>query len=800
MRIFTAMLVIGMTLQSSFAGEALVRINEFAAGGRQGLTDEDGDSPDWIEIQNVSPQEVDLAGWTLRGQREEAWRFPATNLAASEFLVVFASDKGRREAGKPLHTSFKLPTEGGSIVLSAPNGDSDAISNYPPQLPGVSFGRVEVKSEKSGSESLSVTHHTYLKSPTPGGMNSEAVSIGPSIMALTHEPLVPKANETLLIKAKVAEAGGKVTGVRLRYRIMFGRESELEMHDDGQHNDGAAHDGTYASTIPAGRAKSGQMIRYCVFSEDDHRRTSRWPLFAKSDDYSAYQGTVASDPSIESRLPVLQMFDPGNGPVIGLGRERATSFVLFFNGELYDNVFVSAHGQISRGFPKPSFNLKFPRDHRLRYRQNEARVSEVKILGNFADKSKVRNTLAYEMIAASGSIAHFAFPVRIQQNGEFFCVAEIVEDGDDRWLERVGRDPRGALYKMNGNLTPGAEAEKKTRKSENTRDLSRFAAAVSEHRPLAERVAYAYDHIDIPQCISYFVALALISSGDHGHKNYYLYRDARETGEWALLPWDVDLSWGRNWMKTYFDDRIYVDNPLNLYRAGRDGRARNPLYNLFFEHPEFRQMCLRRLRTVMDELLQPPGTKPDNLIVEKRIRELMDLIDPPEFRPSDADLDNGRWPGWGPKRSARAEADRIIKQYLPGRREFLFQSGHAKLHGDLIPDSQPANATITLVSFERGETPPEQFVCLTNQNSFAVDVTGWKLSGAGIEHQCRPGTVIPAGKELYIVADASDFRRRERRPLFVQGNWKGGLKKEGTLQLADRNGRVVNERKFAAPE
>src|SRR6185436_18742619 len=137
-------------------------------------------------------------------------------------------------------------------------------------------------------------------------------------------------------------------------------------------------------------------------------------------------------------LPVVHLFAPGNGPVTGRGPDAATSATLFFDGELYDNVAVSDHGQISRGFPKPSFNLKSPRDHRFRYREKEARVSEVKILGNFADKSKIRNTLAYEMIAAAGSIGHFAFPVRIQLEGRFLCVAEIIEDGDDRWLERVG--------------------------------------------------------------------------------------------------------------------------------------------------------------------------------------------------------------------------------------------------------------------------------------------------------------------------------------------------------------------------
>jgi hypothetical protein len=798
MRLFTAMAFMFLAVQSARAAEGPVRINEFAAGGRQGLTDEDGDSPDWIEMHNASSQGTNLSGWTFK-LREKEWRFPATNLAAGEFLILFASGKDRRVPGQALHTNFKLPADGGTLVLEAANGDGSSTSKYPPQVPGISFGRTEEKVEATPGKGRS-TSFAYLRSPTPGRTNSPAVALGPHILSLSHEPSVPKANEGVLVRAKVAESSAKVAKVSLRYRIMFERERELEMHDDGQHSDGAADDGLYAAAIPAGRAKAGEMIRYCVQAQDEQARASRWPLFAKNSNYSAYEGTVVADPSIQSRLPIVHLFDPGNGPMMGLGRQAATGFVLFVNGELYDNVFVSAHGQISRGFPKPSFNLKFPRDRRFRYRQNEPRVSEVKILGNFADKSKIRNTLAYEMIAACGSIAHFAFPVRIQQNGEFLCIAEMIEDGDDRWLERAGRDPEGALYKMNSSLMPGSEAEKKTRKSENVRDLSRFAAAIGEHRPLFERAGYAYDHIDIPQCISYFVAMALISSGDHGHKNYYLYCDTRGSGEWALLPWDVDLSWGRNWMKTYFDDRIYVDNPLSLYRAGRDGRARNPIYNLFFDHAEFRQMYLRRLRTVMDELLQAPETPPEDLIIEKRIQELMDLIDPDDFRQSDADLDSARWPAWEPNRSARAEAGRIMKQYLPGRRNFLFKNGRATLQGDAIPASQPQDAAIHFYQVENGHASTEQFVCLTNRNRFAVDVSGWKLSGSGIEHQCRPGTVIPGGKALYVVSNVSRFRRREQSPRggeahFVQGNWKGTFQKQGTLRLSDETGRLVHTMK-----
>ena len=45
-------------------------------------------------------------------------------------------------------------------------------------------------------------------------------------------------------------------------------------------------------------------------------------------------------------------------------------------------------------------------------------------------------------------------------------------------------------------------------------------------------------------------------NNDQGHKNYYMYRDSNRTGEWTILPWDVDLSLGHTWTsaQNYFDD------------------------------------------------------------------------------------------------------------------------------------------------------------------------------------------------------------------------------------------------------
>src|SRR5215471_17425453 len=85
---------------------ANVSITEFLAANDGGLQDEDAESPDWIEIYNSGPGMVNLGGWHLTDDAGNLtqWTFPATNLPAGGYLVVFASGKNRVVAGAPLHT------------------------------------------------------------------------------------------------------------------------------------------------------------------------------------------------------------------------------------------------------------------------------------------------------------------------------------------------------------------------------------------------------------------------------------------------------------------------------------------------------------------------------------------------------------------------------------------------------------------------------------------------------------------------------------------------------------------------
>jgi hypothetical protein len=74
-----------------------VLINEFSSLNVSGITDEDGDHSDWIELYNSSASEINLDGYYLSDDPTnlKKWRLPFINLKPASFLLVFASDKDR---------------------------------------------------------------------------------------------------------------------------------------------------------------------------------------------------------------------------------------------------------------------------------------------------------------------------------------------------------------------------------------------------------------------------------------------------------------------------------------------------------------------------------------------------------------------------------------------------------------------------------------------------------------------------------------------------------------------------------
>ena len=130
-----------------------VILSEVVADNQKTLRDEEGDYEDWIELQNITDQDIPLAGWHLTDDptNPRPWTFPDITLPARGFLVVFASGKDRASVTNRLHTDFKLKSEGEYLALSAPDGVTvDAFApKYPATPANVAYGRANGDTSQS---------------------------------------------------------------------------------------------------------------------------------------------------------------------------------------------------------------------------------------------------------------------------------------------------------------------------------------------------------------------------------------------------------------------------------------------------------------------------------------------------------------------------------------------------------------------------------------------------------------------------------------------------------------------------
>ena len=117
-----------------------------------------------------------------------------------------------------------------------------------------------------------------------------------------------------------------------------------------------------------------------------------------------------------------------------------------------------------------------------------------------------------------------------------------------------------------------------------------------------------------------------------------------------------------------------------------------------------------------------------------------------------------------------------------------------------LPEPQPATPRITFRSFENNPSTgkqDEEYIELQNSNSFAVDMSGWQLTG-GVAFTFLPGTIIEAGHSLYISPNVAAFRGRTASPkggegLNIEGDYEGQISTRGeTISLLDASATVID--------
>lgn len=153
-----------------------VRISEFVASNGSSLLDGDDNSPDWIDLHNMTGQTVSLNGWKLTDDASELnmWTFVnGITIEPDGYLVVCASGQEVDDYVDSLgyyHTNFSLDIDGEYLALVRPDGtiaseyaeyDNNGQFGFPPQVRDISYG-------------LYNNEKRYFGTYTPNANNSDA--------------------------------------------------------------------------------------------------------------------------------------------------------------------------------------------------------------------------------------------------------------------------------------------------------------------------------------------------------------------------------------------------------------------------------------------------------------------------------------------------------------------------------------------------------------------------------------------------------------------------------------------------
>ena len=671
------------------------------------------------------------------------------------------------------------------------------------------------------SDANFLAHHTldgvsldptgnYLISTTPGAANSGIrTSIGPFISAVTGSPdlLVARpvggaGSAAIIVNATVAPSLrplATTNPVQLAYRTMYGTETVVNMTP--------VAGGIYTASIPTTGLTAGQMLRWRIIASDNTAVQTTAPEYLSTTDSDQYYGTVALD-TTTTQLPIYHVFVSGtyafnnSNAIDGTTGGRAS---FFYDGELYDNVFIRIKGDTTQNLLKRAHRVDFNSEHQLRWAPGEKRLRELSLNAEYVDPSYSRQFLSmwFHRLSGTGALNHF--PVRCHINGVFWQLAFHTESQDSEMLDNMGLDPDGAFYSSIGTMS-GASGKKQTRTTESTADMASFVTAVTQAN-LTTRENNIFDQVDLPAVINYLAAARMMQEADDVWANMCIHRDSDGTGEWRIVPYDTNLSWGQ----LYYGQQT---NHTTLF-ATADGNKSHPLYgnavcqttdyagagyNRFYDAiisvPRTRNMLLRRTRSLMDAYLQPPGTV--NGFFEQQLDAHIARIAP------EVALDKAQW-GWpavgGPYGLGNDDLTTAVNEiktlFITPRRTHYFTThtsttnvGITNTNSAGIPATpQAATFPMTIAAYDYNPTDAgkqnAEWIQLTNPNAFDADISGWIITGA-VTFTFKSGTVVPAGGSIYVSPRQQSFRARTTTPRggegkFVVGPYNGQISARGEI-------------------
>ena len=552
-----------------------VVINEFLAANSEGLKDDDGDTGDWIELQNKGGTTVNLDGWSLSDDETKPgkWVFPFVELRPNATLVVYATGKNRRAIGKALHTNFKLGVDGEYLGLFSPELPrrvvDDIVPVYPEQRGDISYGR------------LAKGEWVWFETPTPGMANR-----GKTIRGLLAPP-------------KFSAQRG-IYDAQFRVHLTTEEPDALIRYTTDYSEPTATKGKVYLAPISVRRTT---VVRAAVFKSGMLPSRVVTHTYA----YNLSKGVmslpmmslVTENSNLRGNTGIMET-NPRNTTKRGIAWERPVSMELIYpeTGEtLHANAGLRVQGgnyirgryNPSSGPPagKYSFRLYFRGDYgpgRLRYPffpgLQVQDFNHIVLRAGMNDHSNpfVVDELVRRLSADMGQVSARGTFMNLYLNGKNKGYYNPTERIDSDFLNSWnGSDSEWDIIAQFGELREG-----------DTVKWNELKAALLKNLSVPQNYAAVERLLDVDNFIDYIMLNVYANTGDWPHNNWRAARERVPGAKWRFIVWDAEWSFGNNGRSVTGNN--LTSGPL----AGDSDIAR--FYRSLQKNPEFRMRFADRVQ------------------------------------------------------------------------------------------------------------------------------------------------------------------------------------------------------------
>jgi hypothetical protein len=338
---------------------------------------------------------------------------------------------------------------------------------------------------------------------------------------------------------------------------------------------------------------------------------------------------------------------------------------------------IQGKGGFSRGFAKKPLLIKLDAPHKWR---GQSRIA-LNAMG--VDRSNMREWLAWDLIHALGMAAPQTQYVRLSINGQDHGLFFWLEWIGPATFERYGYGREVEMYDpvdsiSCADLSPVSVQEPEVcwvKITPRDDDWSTLRALIDEIHatPVDAFDAFLERRFDVESVINYFVVTVLVSNTTTYDDEYFPVL-SRKTGQWFIVPWAYDRSFGWNY-EPYFPEPIASNSDNFQYYYPIELGVYNPVRDKVLTNTKLRRRFETRLREVLEGT--PDKARPwRGWFAPERLRRRIDEVYAVVSRELSTDP-------LGPKRERFEEAVGALRHYALARALYF---GRYFAGGAPVPD------------------------------------------------------------------------------------------------------------------